>query len=147
MPSKEAQTAKVMIPDVLVSDGVPPTADFSMVAGDFIEVYGEEHQTGAWDCIVTCFFIDTNKNFLDYLRVIQKALKAGGAWINLGPLLYHFEGSEDAVEFTLEEITELIARYGFSIEKQATIETVYSACPQTMMHYLYRNSYFMALKK
>jgi carnosine N-methyltransferase len=76
MPSAEIQTAEVRIPDVLISDGVPSTADFSMVAGDFIEVYSEPHQLQAWDVIVTCFFIDTNKNFLKYLQVISKALKS-----------------------------------------------------------------------
>lgn len=75
MPSAQVQTAQVLIPDVLVASSVPPSADFSMVAGDFIEVYSEEQQLGAWDVMVTCFFIDTNKNFLKYLQVISKALK------------------------------------------------------------------------
>ena len=40
----------------------------------------------------------------------------GGKWINLGPLLYHFEGQDDTIEFTLEEIKGLVQRYGFRID-------------------------------
>jgi hypothetical protein len=32
-----------------------------MVAGDFVEVYGASPaEVGAWDAVVTCFFIDTS---------------------------------------------------------------------------------------
>ena len=58
--------------------------DFSMVAGEFREVYGG--QTSEWDSIVTCFFIDTAHNILDYLVTLNKILKIGGLWANIGPL-------------------------------------------------------------
>lgn len=40
----EQQLAPIKIPDVLPSS-LPPTADFSMVAGDFIEVYGDNDKS------------------------------------------------------------------------------------------------------
>jgi ubiquinone/menaquinone biosynthesis C-methylase UbiE len=41
-----------------------------------------------WDAVVTCFFIDTAKNIVDYLETIHKVLKKGGVWINAGkPIL------------------------------------------------------------
>ena len=57
---------RVQIPDVLPSD-LPPGSNFSLVAGDFEEVYGQqddeadpnEPSAGPWDAILTCFFIDT----------------------------------------------------------------------------------------
>jgi carnosine N-methyltransferase len=57
---------RVQIPDVLPSD-LPPGSNFSLVAGDFEEVYGQqdgeldpnEPSAGHWDAILTCFFIDT----------------------------------------------------------------------------------------
>jgi hypothetical protein len=33
---------------------------------------------GAWDSVVTCFFIDTAHNVVEYLEVIARALKPGG---------------------------------------------------------------------
>lgn len=40
--------------------------------------------TDSWDCVATCFFIDTAHNVLDYVETIWKILKPGGVWINLG---------------------------------------------------------------
>ena len=62
--------------------------DFSMVAGEFIDVYGSK--TKEWDCLVTCFFIDTAHNILDYMATINKILKVGGIWVNIGPLQWHY---------------------------------------------------------
>lgn len=37
-----------------------------------------------WDCVVTCFFIDTAHNVISYIENIAKILKPGGYWINFG---------------------------------------------------------------
>lgn len=38
----------------------PSFPKFSMATGDFVEVYGKDPASaGQWDCVVTCFFIDT----------------------------------------------------------------------------------------
>ena len=37
-----------------------------------------------WDCVVTCYFIDTAHNVIAYIENISKILKPGGYWINLG---------------------------------------------------------------
>lgn len=60
--------APITIPDVRPGD-LPDPSDFSLVAGDFIEIYGvgdeesqrtgKESHEGAWDAVLTCFFIDT----------------------------------------------------------------------------------------
>jgi hypothetical protein len=41
---------------------------------------------GRWDCVVTCFFIDTAKNVVQYLDIIRNVLTPNGIWINLGAL-------------------------------------------------------------
>lgn len=43
-----------------------------------------------WDCVVTCFFIDSAHNVLDYMTCINRILKVGGLWVNLGPLLWYY---------------------------------------------------------
>jgi carnosine N-methyltransferase len=65
----------------------------SMVGGEFIEIYSKQKES--WDCIITCYFIDTAHNIIEYTEVIWNALKPGGVWINLGPLLYHYAGMQD----------------------------------------------------
>ena len=39
---------------------------------------------GEWDCVATCFFIDTAHNVIEYLEKIYHILKPGGYWINIG---------------------------------------------------------------
>lgn len=94
----------VMIPDVAAIDMLQgdelndpncPYPRFAMAAGDFVEIYGTPENKGAWDCIVTCFFIDTAPVVIEYIDVINHILKPGGIWINLGPLLYHWVADAD----------------------------------------------------
>lgn len=77
----------VTLPDVDPSS-LPPGSRFSLIAGDFCDVYGAGDEDGKWDAVVTCFFLDTAKNVVQYLRIIHRILKKGGLWINLGPLLW-----------------------------------------------------------
>lgn len=96
------------VPDVVPADilaGITP-GNFSLVAGDFEEIYGPTHwftpqssgsesddeeagrvnQRGRWSAVVTCFFIDTARSVLNYMRIIHGLLEDGGVWINVGEL-------------------------------------------------------------
>jgi carnosine N-methyltransferase len=75
-----------------------------MVAGEFISVYHD--QLAQWNAVVTCFFLDTGNNILDYIEHIHKILRKGGVWLNLGPLEYHYSKimTETSVELSWEEI-------------------------------------------
>eukprot|EP00063_Salmo_salar_P052851 XP_014027686.1 PREDICTED: carnosine N-methyltransferase-like isoform X2 [Salmo salar] len=92
---------------------LPPNSDFSMVAGDF-QVFTEPN---TWDCVATCFFIDT-AHVIDYVETIWNILKPGGVWLNLGPLLYHFENiaNELSIELSYEDVRVAILKYGFHLE-------------------------------
>ncbi|KAJ1334789.1 hypothetical protein BSLG_007944 [Batrachochytrium salamandrivorans] len=124
------QLQAIQIPDVLVSEHVPPTASFSMAAGDFIEIYGHVDQKA--------------KDLTVYLSVIKNALKPNGIWINIGPLLYHFEGAVGAVEFTLDEVKHLIGDFGFDIITERTVESTYANNPKSMMCYKYQSEFWVA---
>lgn len=63
----------------------------SMSAADFVVLYGADSQRHAFDAVATVFFIDTAPNLIRYLEAISNCLKPGGIWINVGPLLWHFE--------------------------------------------------------
>lgn len=84
-----------------------------------MEVYSKEQEKEAWDAVTTCFFIDTAHNLTRYLEVINQVLVMGGIWINVGPLLWHYEGAargDLSIELTLDEVLGLVELMGFHIE-------------------------------
>lgn len=62
------------------------------------EVYSAPDMAGLFDCVATCFFLDTAHNVLQYLAVISRALAPGGHWVHLGPLLYHWADAHTYLE-------------------------------------------------
>uniref|UniRef100_UPI00358FC6E9 carnosine N-methyltransferase n=1 Tax=Myxine glutinosa TaxID=7769 RepID=UPI00358FC6E9 len=140
------QIRPVFLPDIDPSC-LPDGSNFSMTAGDFLEIYADEED--AWDCVATCFFIDTAHNIIDYIEAIWKILKPGGVWINMGPLLYHYENApnEMSVEFSFEDVKEIILKLGFHIEVQRDcVESRYTGNARSMMKYVYDCAYFVAVK-
>ncbi|XP_054711788.1 carnosine N-methyltransferase-like [Uloborus diversus] len=132
-------------PDVDPSK-LPQGLEFSMAAGNYLEIY---NVNDSWDCIVSCFFLDTANNILDYIEKTWNILKPGGFWINLGPLLYHHADlpNEKSIEPSYEEIREIILKYGFNmLKEEVNIPTPYSQNPHSMMSYEYRSVYFVCQK-
>lgn len=66
---------QVAVPDVHPGDLVQRPGLLSMCAGDFVEVYGQPNQAGSFDCVATCFFLDTAHNILQYMQIIKHILK------------------------------------------------------------------------
>ncbi|CAG8544525.1 132_t:CDS:10 [Paraglomus occultum] len=147
IPSFEEQLKPISIPDVLPSE-IPQGIDFSMVAGDFVEIYGDDSHKGTWNCVITCFFIDTAKNIMEYIEIIYNILKPGGLWINIGPLLYHYENmpGEMSIELSLEEVKNLVRKIGFDIKKEKMIQTTYTANPNGMLKYVYDCAFWTCVK-
>ncbi|OAX32849.1 N2227-domain-containing protein, partial [Rhizopogon vinicolor AM-OR11-026] len=155
LPNREAMLRPVKIPDVLPS-ALPSGSNFSLVAGDFEEIYGAEYEegnpeseAGQWDAILTCFFIDTAKNIVNYLRIIHRILAPGGVWINMGPLLWHFENNttnDPSIELDLEEVKTLAQKIGFVISNERTVDTTYTSNSQSMLGYVYRTTFWTATK-
>lgn len=139
----------IRIPDINPTD-LPSHIDFSMVAGEFVEVYSKEQEKGSWHAITTCFFIDTARNFARYVEVMNHILPIDGIWINIGPLLWHFEGAtngEISVELTLEEVIDLIELMGFVIEEQITMKPQpYTGNAFSMLTYDYAPEFWIARK-
>lgn len=125
-----------------------PPPDFSMVAGDFLEVYTAPQQAGRWDAVVTCFFLDTAPVVIEYVEAIHRLLRPGGVWVNVGPLLYHWAGGGEAggderyarsVELAWEEVRHvMVAGFGFQIVREEVRPNVtYAANPGSMMRTVY----------
>ncbi|KAL5962197.1 Carnosine N-methyltransferase [Taenia solium] len=135
--TRDNQTAAVTVPDVVPTD-IPAGVQFSMVAGDFVEVYSEPE---SWDCVATVYFIDTAHNILDYLETIWRILVPGGYWINFGPLLYHFADipGQDSIELSYEELKKAIKLVGFeSVKEEVKIPSTFTQDPNSMLHYHYQ---------
>lgn len=130
-----------LIPDVVPSSLLPQGSNLSFVAGDFDQVYGGSSPTGSWSldrperpsppedqakayaAVVTCFFIDTARNIISYLETIKGLLQKGGIWVNVGPLLWHWENTgrdkttgEGSIELSLDEVKDLAREMGFVIQ-------------------------------
>ena len=91
LKSEDDAFKEILVPDVCPSEAMTGDIsqyDMAMSQGEFIDVFGRKKND--WDCIVTCFFIDTAHNFFDYLKTINEILKKGGLWVNIGPLQWHY---------------------------------------------------------
>ncbi|CAM9264432.1 unnamed protein product, partial [Choristocarpus tenellus] len=128
-------------------------ADFSMTGGEWIDIYSE--QDGAWDAIVTCFFLDTAPVVVEYIEAIARLLKPGGVWINLGPLLYHWVQSNHqdkddrfnrSIELTWEEIKHVCVKYGLEFVNEEIRECVYNCNQRSMMRTCYKCMFSTATK-
>lgn len=85
--------------------------------GDFVGVYGSftSVHEARFDIVVTCFFIDTGRSILEYIEVIKFVLKAGGIWINVGPLHYH---NPQAVPYSYRDVLSIVQLLGFELLKE-----------------------------
>ncbi|PFX14859.1 UPF0586 protein C9orf41-like [Stylophora pistillata] len=104
----------------------------------------------SWDCVVTCYFIDTAHNVIAFIENIEKILKPGGYWINLGPLLYHFAdmANEWSVELPYDEIRRIATdHFKFEILKEETsIPSGYIENQRSMLKLVYDSVFFVARK-
>jgi len=136
--SFEKQSRGVSIPHIdphTASDNCE--CDYSICAGDFAEIYKDPND---FDVIVSCFFLDTAKNVLEYLKVISYILKPGGYLVNLGPLLYHFEdsGTDPSIELSYEELKNVLPHFGLKmIKEEKHLKGTYTRNCESMlrMHY------------
>lgn len=170
--SRDHQTRNVTIhKEVLDIKG-----SMAMSGGSFIDIYGpndlqisefyleENHECRAdptkFDTLITCFFIDTAPNIIDYLRTIHHRLHPHGKWINIGPLQWHFEDDHNitttitngitvpsinkGLELSSEDLFHLINQF-FKITRNDQIPTTYATDQTLMAKNLYHCLYWIAL--
>jgi len=147
--SDKDQMKSVMFPDI-DPNSLPEDRKFSMIGGDFLDVYNDSEYLNSQDCVTTCFFMDCAHNICDFIQTIHKVLKTGGYWINLGPLLYHFSDmpGESSIEPSYDCVRGIIADFGFEfLEEEKDIVTTYDQNPASMLQYQYKSVYFVCKKK
>lgn len=133
----------IRVPDICPGETMPMDAQLSMAAGEFVEVYKDQH--ASWDAILTCFFLDTAKNVLLYIRIIADIVREGGYWINIGPLLWHYADLEHeiSIELSWEEIKPCICRY-FDIVEEEQRTSTYTTNPGSLQGAKYNCVFFVA---
>lgn len=171
----EHRCRSVQIPDVDTTQLPSTMGGFSMLAGDFIDIFPADQQephhhhppTDASDdecchdhhhhdddfdrfsAICTVFFIDCANNIIEFVRTISRRLEPGGFWMNCGPLLYHFSDMphELSVELTLQEVLELLPCFGLRLlELRLDHRCEYLTDPSSMMHRYYSSCFFVCQK-
>ena len=91
--------------------------------GDFVKIY--KNSDKKFDCVITCFFIDTAKNVLEYIEIIENILNEGGIWINIGPLSYHWVWSNEcSIELPYDVLKDSIKNYGFEFLNEDTNKVI-----------------------
>ena len=138
----------VAVPDVAPGaafDAARPSgADFSMAGGDFCAAFAAPSQRGAWDAILSVFFLDTAPVLHEYVDSMRNALRPGGLLINLGPLLWHWQAAADdgapdddrherSLELPYEDVAAVLSASGFKIVKEVRgLEMTYAANAKSM---------------
>lgn len=156
-----------------IQSETPSAERMSMTAGDFCVLYRQPEYQDRFAAVTTCFFIDTAPNVIRYIEAIKFCLQPGGVWINLGPLLWHFEsaptpaerdrlrgrtnlhntdrddgiGEPGSFELSNDEVFALVEKYGFKmIEHKDAPPTGYIQDPKAMLQNVYRPVFWVARK-
>eukprot|EP00375_Theileria_parva_P002256 XP_764934.1 hypothetical protein [Theileria parva strain Muguga] len=133
-----------MLIDVSPSSFNFESHNFSICAGEFTEAYDDFYEY--FDGILTCFFLDTAKNIISYIRTIAKIIKKGGLWANIGPLLYHYADlTHNSIELAWNEIEKIISNW-FTIEIVEIKDANYTSNSLSMMKTQYKCIYFEAVR-
>ncbi|GAX15989.1 hypothetical protein FisN_22Hh155 [Fistulifera solaris] len=102
---------RVQYPDV--DDLSTKQGHLSYTVADFLSLNGVVNNQSKFDVVVTCFFLDTASNVLEYITMITKLLRPkGGMWVNVGPLQWH---QKSQIRFSADELYNIIEEVGFQI--------------------------------
>lgn len=172
--SRSNQLRCVTIPDIHPASAMAQEleegrniGEMNMTAGDFITSYSSSDSTATFNAVITVYFIDTAPNIIRYIETISNCLKEGGVWINIGPLLWHFEDrnaeseyqaestnsegvdAPGSFELTDQEVLELVTSSGFEILSHEILPASvggYIQDPAGMMTSAYKCSHWVARK-
>lgn len=134
MRSLGDQLRPISFPDVVPYDVMSTSrGSLSMLAGDFVEVFSSEDLKEYYNAVVTCFFLDTAHNVIEYMETIWDILQPDGVWIHFGPLQWHWADAhtylpeeEVSIELPLDKVVEIAKNIGFVFDEDIT-ESI--SCP------------------
>ncbi len=121
MRSFKDQIRPISFPDIVPYDVMSTSrGSLSMLAGDFVDVFSSEDFKEYYNAVVTCFFLDTAHNVIEYMELLWDVLEPGGIWIHFGPLQWHWADAntylseeEISIELPLDKVVEIAKNIGF----------------------------------
>jgi len=144
--SFENQSRGINIPNIDARQLVKDNPRWKISQGDFREIFKEPKK---FDVIVSCFFLDTALNVMDYLKVITYLLKPGGYLISMGPLIYGRVNTNNSasVELTYEELKSVLPGFGLEmIKEKRGLEAAYIEDRHSMLKMRYNCAHFICQK-
>ena len=140
--SSKDVTTPVMFPDIDTS--TDKNLSFTNYPESFIQVCENQIDASSVDCVVTYNFLDTAKNMIKYIELIEKILKPDGIWINMGGLQYMYEPYEsvDSIEISYRVLKESIIDVGLLIEKEMQIDDYEYFLEDSNVQKIYKCPYF-----
>ena len=146
---EEANFKSYLFPDCdinLNKDKNSNIGKIHMSIGDFQTLYN--NKSNYFDCVITCYFIDTGQNVIKYIDIIHNILKQGGIWINLGPLSYHWANDSNnlSIELPYDKLKEVICNYGFEFINESFKNLTFGYVEGNMHNDLFKCIFFTTKK-
>lgn len=146
---EEANFKSYLFPDCdinLNKDNNSNIGKIKMSIGDFQTLYNNKNNY--FDCVITCYFIDTGQNVIKYIDIIHNILKQGGIWINLGPLSYHWANDSNnlSIELPYDKLKEVICNYGFEFINESSKNLTFGYVEGNMHNDLFKCIFFTTKK-
>jgi len=140
------QSRGINIPNIDIRQLLKDNPRPQISQGEFGKIFKEPRK---FDVIVSCFFLDTAMNVMDYLKVITYLLKTGGYLISMGPLIYGRANTYNSasVELTYEELKSVLPAFGLEMIKETRgLEAAYIEDRHSMLKMRYNCAHFICQK-
>ena len=143
--SSKDVTTPVTFPDIDTS--TDKNLSFMNYPESFVQVCENRIDACSVDCVVTYNFLDTAKNVIEYIELIEKILKPDGIWINMGGLQYMYEPYEsvDSIEVSYKDLKESIIDIGLLMDREKKIDCEYFLEDSNVQR-MYKCPYFTCRK-
>ena len=141
-------TKSVQFPDVDTGDNKSLEGRIITYSENFNQICEEQLEAESVDCVVTCFFLETAKNAIEYIEQIEKILKPDGFWINMGGLQYMYEPYESvsSIEMAYKDLKGAIIDAGLIIERETLLENYEYFLEDSDVKRIYKCPYFTCIK-
>ena len=98
-----------------------------MVGGELGDVASDAEQHATWTALLTCFFVDACPSVISACEHARKLLRPHGVWLNIGPLLYHWNRAASSVpRLCADELLALVESEGFEVIESGWRDATYS---------------------
>ncbi|MBC8071204.1 MAG: hypothetical protein IAG13_22955, partial [Deltaproteobacteria bacterium] len=96
----------------------------------FADGFDPPFEPGSFDTVITPWFIDqVPADMTTFFPIVHRMLRAGGRWIDTGPLLYHPQHTARVHRYAHDEVLALVEQGGFRIDRHRRSALPYMQSP------------------